>query len=379
MKILLATTSHVSVLLLKGQFKYLKQAGMDVHFCSSYSELAERSVLSEGAVFHPINFSRTISPLKDLLCLFQCIKLLLKLKPNIINVGTPKAGLLFMIAGFLTGIKIRIFTLRGLRSIEMTGFIKSVMLMMEKLSIKLSTCTVCISPSLKQYVIDEFNVIESKVYVFGKGSSNGVDLKRFNFNNIDPDRVNQLTSEFNLDESKITLGYVGRMVNDKGLRELIDAFTSLGDNAQLILIGDTGEEDVLSSEYFDKININKQIHYLGPKSNVEDFYPLFDVLILYSYREGFGNVVIEAAALGVPSIVSNIIGARDTIIDNETGWLVEAKNSNLLKNKLLELISDKNRLLEAGIKAREFATLNFSNEQVWQDQLFLYKYLCTPS
>ncbi|MBB6681527.1 glycosyltransferase family 4 protein [Aequorivita sp. 609] len=378
MKILLATTSHVSAILVKGQGAWLKSKGNEVIFSSSEGEKADAFVKEEKLIYEPINFSREINVINDFSCLVQCIKVLKKHKPDVVNAGTPKAGLLYMIASFLCGIEVRIFTLRGLRSSSLSGFKKVLMRFFEKLSCYLAHKVIAISPSLKEEAM-EIKLVKNpnKIVVIGKGSSNGVDLNRFTINSTVKNSSTKILIQLNLDSAIFKFGYIGRLVKDKGVEELISAFTGLRDTSKLpmvlLLIGDYEKENSISDEYIDIIKKDKNIIEIGYSNDIPTYAYLIDVLILNSYREGFGNVVIEAAAMETPAIVSDIPGARDTVENGVTGFLVKPKSVDALGLQMQKYLYDKKLVKQHGVNARKRVETFFENKLIWEEQEKVYK------
>lgn len=377
MKILLATTSHLSTVLVKGQGAWLKSQGHEVIFSSSKGEKAYELTAEEKLLYEPINFSREISIKNDFYCLIQCIKVLKKHRPDVVNAGTPKAGLLYMIASWLCGTKLRIFTLRGLRSSSLNGTKRFIVIFFEKLSCACAHKIIAISPSLKDEAI-KIKLVDkpNKIIVIGKGSSNGVDLSRFTINEKVRKSTRRISKQLGLDEHVFKFGYIGRLVKDKGVEELIRAFIdfkiSSNKSMVLLLIGDYEEDNAISENYIDMIKNNESIIKVGYSDEIPSYANLIDVLILPSYREGFGNVVIEAAAMKTPAIVSDIPGARDTVENGVTGFLVKPKSVEALGLEMKKYFYDRELVKQHGINARKRVEDFFENKLIWKEQEKIY-------
>lgn len=375
MRVLICTTSDLSTLLLKGQLSYLGGKGVDVHYATISTERSLQFAAEEGATLHNINFEREISPFMDIRALMQAIALLIRLKPDLVNAGTPKAGFIFMLASWLTGVGIRVFTLRGLRSGGLTGIKKKVVQLMEKYSIKLSEVTIAISPSLKKEVAEKFAVDHRKLIVLGKGSSNGVDTEHYDRKVVPKSEIKKIRSHLNYDKLDLLCCFVGRLTADKGVNELVSAVNSCAQNIGLILVGPIEEADPLDNKTLKIIESSENIQAVGFQDDIRNYIVASDILILYSYREGFGNVVVEAASMGVPALSSDIPGPRDSIVDKSTGWLIPPRDSTVLKKKIEEIATIRNTLPEYGQRAQQHVAENFSNHIVWESQLKLYKTL----
>lgn len=379
MKILIAVTSHVSYRLVEGQIRYLTGKGHSVYFVSSYNTSVSTSVRSEGGNYRPIEMEREMHPFRDLIALLKIISLLYRIKPDVVNASTPKAGLLFMIAAKLAfTLKLKtIFTLRGLRSETLKGFKYRLIKNMETLSCSLADKVIVISPSLRDHAIKEGILSDKKGVVIGLGSSNGININRFT-NKMTLSEVSKMRVAHNIPAQSLVYGYVGRIVVDKGIVELYNAFCKFKnrqDNAFLLLIGSYDEVDGIPDEVIKEIRANKNILLLDYVRNIEDFFPLMDVFILFSHREGFGNVVVEAASMGIPAIVSDIPGLRDTIENHHTGLLAQPRNSDDLKAQMETFFLNRQLIKEYGENARVRVEKFFNNESIWEGQEAQYNEL----
>ena len=380
MKILLATTSHLSAVLIKGQGKWLKNQGHEVIFSSSFGRKVNELITEEKVIFERINFSREINIVNDFYCLLQCVRILKKHKPDVVNAGTPKAGLLFMVASWLCGTKNRVFTLRGLRSTSLIGSKKKIVRFFEVISCRCANKIIVISPSLRDEAIKIKLVNKpSKMVVLGIGSSNGVNLEHFTINDKIKRNSFEIQNRLSLDEYTFKFGYIGRLVKDKGVEELIDAFMSLKNRSPrsiaLILVGKYEKDNGISEIYKNIIKNEESIIEIGYSNEIPCFANIIDVLVLPSYREGFGNVVIEAAAMKTPAIVSNIPGACDTIENGVTGILVQPKSIIELEKAMNRYLNDKELVKQHGENGRTRVENFFDNKFIWEEQEKIYKQL----
>lgn len=378
MRILIAVTSHLSYRLVQGQIKYLTSKGHDLYFCSSYCKDTEINVIEEGGKYIPLNLDREINVFKDFLSVYKAYKILKKIQPDIINISTAKASFVFSLASLIYRKTIVVHTLRGLRSDTLKGLKYSVVKFTETLMCSISDKVIVISPSLKTHVTYKKILKPHKTIVFGKGSSNGINVERFSPTTNNTLAANLFRNKNDINKDDVVFGHVGRVVNDKGIVELYDAFEVLKKlkyNVKLLLVGSLHEEDRISDELIERIKEDKDVYWLDYTSRIEVIFTAIDVLVLYSYREGFGNVVIEAAAMYKPAIVANIPGLKDTVVNNTTGLLCPPKDKNKLVDKMIILYENKELRLKMGVNGRERVLDYFSNEIIWNHLQKLYQSL----
>lgn len=378
MKIVIATTSALSYKLIQGQIRFLTEQGYEVIFISSYDDNIKINVQQEGGKYIQVNFEREISLFSDFKSLYKVFKIIKDEKPDIINYSTPKAGLLFSLVSFFFSKTKFIFTLRGLRSDTLNGFKKRLVFLTEKISCSLSDRVIVISPSLLNHAANLKLLKKNKAIVFGKGSSNGVDINKFKITSKIIDEGKRLKKKLKIPDEAIVFGYIGRLVKDKGVVELYEAFKEINKkypNTYLVLTGPVEYGDYLGDDFISSINSHSNVRHIGFTDNVPAVLSIYDALVLYSYREGFGNVAIEASSMCKPVIVSNIPGGKDTIEDNVTGLLVEPKNTLELLLKMEYYLLNPDLIKTHGLNGRERIEKYFSNESIWKQQLKLYESL----
>src|SRR5699024_5141910 len=323
-----------------------------------------------------IPMARNINPIKDLVSLSKLILYFQKEKPNLINAGTPKAGLLGILASFITNVPQRIYTLRGLRLETETGLIRKVLWLAEKIACTFATEVICVAPSLLSEA-RKLNLIKSnKGIVLGNGSSNGIQLSKYPDRQIIEKEITKLSHSLGLEENTFIMGFVGRLTKDKGIEELISSFKSLQEkysDIKLLILGRIENQAGVSMDLEHELISNSGILYLGFVEKPELYYYLMDVLIFPTYREGFGNVSIQAQAAGTTVIVSDVTGAKDTIINNETGFLVPVKSVKALVESVEKLKSNPELRQILSDNAKEFVRQNFDSKIVWEEINKLYK------
>jgi len=368
-KVFQLITVSKSVYLLKGQIEYLRKNDINMHLISSEGKELEQY---PNDIIHKIEMNREISILKDIKSLLNLIFLFIKERPYIVNAGTPKAGLLGMIASYITRRPHRVYTVRGLRLETVSGIKYKILFLMEKIAMFCATDIIAISESLKTRVI-ELNLNNGKnIIVFGNGSSNGLNLKEYSKNNnkIENDILKKLNGQF-------VIGYLGRLVKDKGIEDLVKAFKIIEKkyrNVKLLVIGSIEDGDSISKNDLTFILENKNVVYKNHVDNPVNYYNNMDVFIFPTYREGFGNVSIEAQALGIPTITYNVTGAKDTVINNETGFIVEPGDYVKIAEKIELLLINEKLKARMGTKGEEWVNNNFSNEIIWEKMMRFYNF-----
>ena len=374
-KVVHAVTASKSLKLMKGQLQFLNDNGFDTYFISSPGGEIEEFTFSEKSNPLSIEIEREISIVSDIKSLAKLITIIYKVKPNIVNYGTPKAGLLVSIASFVCRVPVRIYTLRGLRLETTFGFKRKVLLTAEKIAVACSTKVIAISSSLSERAIELKIVKPDKIVVLGKGSSNGFPLEIYKDSADLKVEIRKIQNELCIQDSDFVVGFVGRMTKDKGLKELIQTFTRFNTtypDSKLLIVGDFEEGDPVDSETKNIIEDHLDIIHVSFKKNLLPYYKLMDVFLFLTKREGFGNVSLEASLSGVPVIVSDVTGARDTVINNKTGFLVNESNIEEAERKLQWLVNNPLRKKEMGIEAREWAETHFDNNIIWNQLLQLY-------
>ena len=302
-----------------------------------------------------INFSREINIISDLLSLVQLAYLFLIKKYDAVHSITPKAGLLAMIASFLTFTSVRVHCFTGQVWSTKSGLSRLFLKLIDKIIGNLSTQNIVDSKSQYDFLVKENVLNKDKALVFGSGSVSGVDLLKFKPNT----KVkSSLRKKLKISPSSFVFVFLGRLNSDKGIHDLINAFilTDLK-SAYLLLVGP--DEENISSKF--KGN-QSNIIFSGATSSPQDFLAASDVLCLPSYREGFGNVVIEAAATGVPSIVSNIYGLSDAIVLNKTGLAHEPHDVQEITKLMKSLFNNRKLVMDLGKAAKKRAISEFDSK-----------------
>jgi glycosyltransferase involved in cell wall biosynthesis len=364
--------------LLENQLEFMK-SNFDITAiaCSesegTYLEEYGREV---GMKTFPIEFTRAITPIQDLKAILKLYKFLKKEQPEIIHSHTPKAGMVSMIAAKLAKVPIRIHTVAGLPLEEASGMRKILLKSIEKITYAAATIVLPNSNGLKQILVQYNLCSEKKINIIGKGSSNGINSDYFAPEKISEAEVTNLKSELGFKGDETILIYIGRLVKDKGVNELIttfDAISRSNSNCKLLLLGYYEQDrDPLSEDTIRMIKENPSIIERGFIKDIRPYLLLSSFLVFPSYREGFPNVVLQAAAMQLPAIVTNINGCNEIIQHNYNGIIIPKKNSKALKDAILYLIENKSVLENMKSSSRNFVIENFSREIIWNELLNVY-------
>ena len=369
MKILVAVTASTSYGLVRGQLKYFSSKGNDVYLLSGNSPGLQDDVQAEGATHVPVRMQREISPIHDGISLFCIIRRFSQLDLDIVNAGTPKAGLLCVIAARLCRVPKVVYTCRGLRYEHESGLLRYVLKLTERICGALAHTVICISPSVKNKAIADRVFRKSKCVVIGRGSSNGIDIDYFHPDHVSGSVTQTIKTDLCL-QGAFVFGFVGRLSDRKGINELVWAFETIAQRTprvKLLLVGSEEPGQLANrSQLMSAIHSNPNIVWVGyqTRDQVRAFYSVFDLLILPAWWEGFGNVLVEAAAMGIPVLSTYATGTVDAVDDGNNGTLVPVNDENELTEAMLRYKDDPELVKKHGEYGRLWAE-NFSNMAIW--------------
>jgi len=351
---ILTTTPGSIRVFYQGQIEALNKAGFKTTvICADNKKVS--LVLSGGTDLVPIDFSRTIKPIQDIRVLWQLYKLFRNRKFGVIQYSTLKASLLGAIAAFCAKAPIRIYILWGQYYTGLTGIKRFVMKMVEKIICRLSTHVLPISHEMVDFIVKEGVTIRSKCEVMLNGSACGVDLEKFNPETAKHFR-DVLREKLSMPANAVVIGTVARLTGDKGVNELVKAFDTLCQEIPfifLLLVGTQEEKDRLHSLTEKIINENTRIRAVGWQPDPIPYYATMDIFCLPTYREGFGEVNLEAQAMCLPVVSTDVIGPRESVKNEVTGFLVEAKSSTALLEPLKKLAMSAELRKNMGKNGRE--------------------------
>ncbi|GEM52273.1 glycosyl transferase family 1 [Empedobacter brevis NBRC 14943 = ATCC 43319] len=376
-KLIRITTIPLSLkVLLRGQLRYMSNYFEVIGVSSNDKELEEVKN-EEGIAVVPIEMSRKITPIQDIKSLLKTYNYLKKVQPKIVHTHTPKAGIVGMLAAKLAGVPIRLHTVAGLPLMEATGNKRKILDFVEKLTYSSATKVYPNSQGLYNFILQNKYTSVDKLKVIGQGSSNGIDTTFFSRLQIPEEKQSQLKKELNIHPDDFVFVFVGRLVGDKGINELIEAFSKLKtQHLKLLLVGPLESElDPLQGETLNEIETNSNIISVGFQKDVRSYFAIANALVFPSYREGFPNVVMQAGAMELPSIVSDINGCNEIIVEGKNGTIIPVKNTEVLKIAMQKMIEDKNLYHQLKKNARPMIQSRYEQSVVWDALLEEYNLL----
>lgn len=380
-KIIRITTVPISLaVLLKGQLKFMSNY-YEVIGVSSFGREIALVENQENIETHVIEMTRQISPLKDLISAYKLFKFIKKEKPFIVHTHTPKAGTLGMLAARLAGVSNRLHTVAGMPLLEATGAKRQLLNIVEKVTYANATLVLPNSYGLKKIIKDLNFTTEKRLRIIGNGSSNGIDTDYFNKSNINLSQRYNLMQQLSIVQEDFVFVYVGRLVADKGINELVSAFNSISktyNKIKLLLVGPLETElDPLNNQTILIIESNKNIITVGWQSDVRPYLAISNALVFPSYREGFPNVVMQACAMELACIVTDINGCNEIITNNKNGLVIQPKSIEALQYAMQFFIDNPVKTSEFASVARPNILENYKREVIWNELLNLYKSLET--
>ena len=360
-KLIIITTVPLSLAtLVRGQPKYLSKF-FNVTLITSSSPSNRDIEVYEGVKVISIDMSRKITPIKDLKSLIKIYLYFLKTQPDIVYSFTPKAGLLGMVASFFARVPKRVHNIVGMPLMEASGKKRILLEFIERVTYYFATNLFCNSYGLREFIHN--NITKREIRVIGYGSINGVDTEFFRdiYTKEEKDR---LRKELNIKEKDFVLLFIGRVVKDKGVDELIEAFTILNRkyrDIKLLIVGDF-EADLNPIDNIEMLNSNQNIIRVDFQKDIRPYLSISSLFVLPSYREGLPNSLLEAGSFGVPLLATDINGCNEIIIDRENGILVEKKSIDSLANGIESLIKDKKLYLKLKSNVRNSIIKRYNQE-----------------
>lgn len=350
-----------------------------LHYMNSYYEViavsAEKDYLEavgskeNVATFH-LEMTRKITPLKDIIAVFKLYSFLIKERPFIVHTHTPKAGIVGMLAAYIARVPNRLHTVAGMPLLETSGLKRRVLTLVEKFTYACATKLYPNSFGLETIILENKFCKPDKLKVLANGSSNGIDTAYFSpeiFSLVD---IQNLKKQLNITEEDFVFVFVGRLVKDKGINEMAIAFQQLqktNTNIKLLLVGDYESDlDPLLPETLSIITNNHAVISVGFKGDVRPYFAIADILVFPSYREGFPNVVLQAGAMGLPSIVSDINGCNEIIKEGENGIIIPVKNIKAIFDAMSLLLTNEDLRKKCKSNARPMIVSRYQRDNVWE-------------
>lgn len=365
--------------LLPGQMKFMSAHGFDVLMISAGGKELPAVIELENCRHIVVDMTRKITPFSDFICLIRLIMIFRKEKPDIVHSHTPKAGLLGMLAAKICGVPVRIHTVAGLPLMVEKGFKFRLLKFVEKLTYASASHVWPNSNSLLQFIAEQKLCDSRKLHMIGKGSTNGINIKRFSREILDAKILDEIRTSIQYSAENKYLLCIGRLVADKGIVELVNVFVQLQKtyrDVRLILVGGFEPElDPLPAATLEEIEKNKSILHISWTDRVEYYMYLADYFVFPSHREGFPNVLLQAGAMELPVICSRITGNIDIVTDNETGLVFECGNQQQMLSLLHQAIKSPQHMKEMASRLQQQIKENYRQENIWQNMLASYKSL----
>lgn len=380
-KLIRITTVPISIeKLLENQPKYFSKF-FDITIVSSDKSELEKLGKKQGVKTFCLPLTRKITPFKDIIAIFKLYFFLKRENPKIVHSHTPKAGFVGMTASFFAGVPIRMHTVAGLPLMERKFIKKKLLIFIEKLTYLFATNVYSNSKKLMEFILSKKFCSKRKIKTLANGSSNGIDTKYFS-DNISLISKNKLLDTLKILKNDFVFCYVGRVVKDKGINELVSAFNELNlknKNCKLIIVGKIeNETNPVSKSTMGIIKKNKNILLTGFKNDVRPYLSIGNCFVFPSYREGFPNVLMQAGAMDLPCIATNINGCNEIIQDNINGFLIPPKNIDALV-KAMQKIMDKKLIIKLSKNSRLMVKEKYDQKYFWKKLLIEYNNLvkCT--
>jgi glycosyltransferase involved in cell wall biosynthesis len=371
--IVIGITHAQTCMVLAARLRALKAAGFRVVLISSPGALLDEIVRNESIEAMPISMARGFAPFADVRTLLRLWRVLARLRPEICEFSTPKAGLLGNVAARLCRIPVRVYLLRGLRLETLTGLRYRLALTAERIAAFCAHHVVCSSKSLREKAVALRIAPQGRMHLLGEGSSQGVDIFRF------APGAGRMRETLATAVDPPVIGFVGRLTRDKGIPELIEAFDRIRraiPSARLLLVGWFDDsEDALDEALRCRIVSHPSIFLTGYVHDTAPYYQVMDMLVLPTWREGFPNVVLEASASGIPVITTIATGSRDAVLPEVTGLLIPAGYSEAIAEAVLRLVRNADERARMGSAGRAWVIQRFANEDVLRLTVSFYRRL----
>jgi len=351
---------------LRGQAKYLSKF-YDIKIITSFCESIPSLSLTEGVEIVVMDITPKITPIRDLKTIYKMYTYFTNQGTDIVYVYTPKAALVGMMSAFFARVPLRINNIVSLRMMEASGIKKIMYRATEYITCTLSNRNYCNSFGLRDFVNQ--NIIKKNIDVIGNGSVNGVDSQYFK-NSFSGNQILALRRGYSFEKENFIIIYVGRVVKDKGVDELIEAFQRIEkiyDDVKLFILGDYQSElDPVKAETFEYIENSQNVIHVSHKKDIRPYLAMSDVLILPSYREGLPNILIEAGSFGMTIVATNINGCNEVITHEKNGILIEPKSSLSIYRSIKDLYCDRKKIVRLSDSIRESIIKRYEQKEFYK-------------
>ncbi len=363
----------------EGQNRFLADNGFEVHVISSPDLSSSEVAKAEGFQHHPVNISRSITILRDMKTISRLAGLIKEIKPDIVHTHTSKGGFVGMTASALAGVRHRVHSIAGWTADFRGTLTGNALLLCEKLTLSIATEVIINSRSLMDYLVSSGHLSQQRAHVLGQGSSNGVDLDRFSPEELHLTRRKAIRSQYGIQEKDVVIAFVGRIMAEKGIIELIETFKTLNDDRTiLLLIGSLEQESRggLPEGILNTLQSHPRILTTGWIDDVPGFLAASDILVHPSHHEGLPNALLQGSAMRLPCIASRVRGNIDAVKDGETGILFQHGNVKQLADSLFKLIHNESLRKRLGSQGRKYMEQEFDRRKVCDLLLAFYLGIC---
>jgi len=369
LRLLHVMTVPISLFFLRGQGRFFRTLGLEEQAISSPGPDLVRFSAEEGIAVHAVPMLRAITPLRDLVAVWRLYRVFRQLKPAIVHAGTPKGGLLAMVAAWLARVPVRVYHIYGLPAMTARGIRRLILQATERVSCALADHVFCAGPSIRDYVVARGICRSVKTEALLRGSINGIEARRLFNPELHAASRAGTRSRLGIPQQAVVLGFVGRLVGDKGVAELWEALRRVQAEApelHLLIVGESDTRDPLSPTLIDALRSHPRVHFAGFVRNTPPLYAAMDLVALPSHREGFPVVPMEAAAMALPVIATRIPGCVDAVQDGVTGILVQPGDAAALADAIRGYLRDPTLARRHGEAGRARMLRDFQPEKIWE-------------
>ena len=364
----ITTVPFSLVVFFSGQVGWMKRHGFDVHAIASPGDLLDTFSRHCAVPVHAVPMSRRITPLADLVALWRLYRTLRKLRPHIVHAHTPKGGLLGGLAAWLAGVPVRVYTVHGLPLMTARGLKRRLLRWSERIACRCAHQVFAVGHSIGQVVVQEGICPAARIKVLLSGSIDGVDgAGRFNPARVGQEARRSVRRKHGIPQDAVVLGFVGRIVRDKGMIELAEAWRTLRaefPSLHMLLAGPFEPQDPVPADVEALFRSDPRVHLSGHVAETERYYAAMDISVLPSYREGLPVAPLEAAAMNVPVVATRIPGCVEAVVDGVTGTLVPCRAAAALAAALRRYVSDPELRRQHGQAGRQRVLRDFQAEAI---------------
>lgn len=361
-------TVPLSFRLSEGQAAQMTRAGFDVHAVSSPGSLADTYSRLERVPVHKVPMARRIAPWSDAVSFVRLYRTLKRLRPNVVQAGTPKAAVLGTLAAWALRVRVRVYYVHGLPLLTATGVLRLILLAVERLTCAAATHVVCVSHSVRQELVARGLCPAQKAIVLGNGSSNGVDTAAFDRSRFPGGAVAQARLNLGIPADALVVGFVGRIGREKGIAELFHAWQDIREafpSAYLLIVGPDEPHDPVEPHILEALAADPRVRLTGPDWYTAPLYAMMDLFCLPSHREGCPNVALEAAAMELPVVGFRVPGVVDAVESGKTGELVNPLSSEEIAAAVGKYLRQPSLRLAHGRAGRRRMCDLFGRDKVW--------------